>query len=253
MEQKSFAEKVDLVKNRYKIEQQSLNQEISNLKAEVLDKASKRDELRSLAQQEADGTGGSMRRNAGPIYKIKKADADRLDEELNELQINNQALISPNYKRLKEIDEEMTIEINSIQRGKMNGPAARMDALSKITSKSQAIWLANWFIIFLFVAVESAPVFVKLISPRGPYDHLLLVEERAKESMMYEHVATQNVNVKKRTRNYPMTEKEYIVSEWKLAKIPNAFGIILKSFRSDTYRYEIRSKSKPKLRLLFPF
>ena len=74
--------------------------------------------------------------------------------------------------------------------------AARMDALSNITQKSEAIWLANWFIILLFIAVETAPVFVKLISPRGPYDHLLLIEERGIESMMYEHLAKQNVNTK---------------------------------------------------------
>jgi hypothetical protein len=104
----------------------------------------------------------------------------------------------------------MASEVKLIQRGKMNGPAARMDALSNITSKSNAIWLANWFIILLFIAVETAPVFVKLISPRGPYDHLLLIEERGIENIMYEQVATQNVRVKKRTKNYPVIEKEYI-------------------------------------------
>ena len=210
MEQKSFTEKAETVKQRNVADQQSLNQEIEKLKSEIAAKALIRDELRKLAQQEADGTGGSMRRNAGPIYKIKKTDADRSDIELNELQLKNQALISSNYERLQEINAQMASEVKLIQRGKMNGPAARMDALSNITSKSNAIWLANWFIILLFIAVETAPVFVKLISPRGPYDHLLLIEERGVESMMYEQVATQNVSVKKRTKNYPVIEKEYI-------------------------------------------
>ncbi|MCK5101541.1 MAG: DUF4407 domain-containing protein [Cyclobacteriaceae bacterium] len=210
MSQKSLAEKEGAVKQRYLTDKQSLDQAIENLKAEIKIKASKRDELRILAQQEADGTGGSMRRNAGPIYQIKKADADRLDQELNDLELKNQPLISSNYEKLKEIDAAMASEIQSIERGKMNGPAARMDALSNITAKSHAIWLANWFIIFLFIAVETAPVFVKLISPRGPYDHLLLVEEKAVESMMYEQLAKQNVSAKKRTRKYPSIEKEYI-------------------------------------------
>lgn len=210
MEQISFAEKSSEVKRRNLADQESLTLEIDKHKKEIADKTLKRDELRNLAQEEADGTGGTLQRNAGPIYQIKKADADRLDDELNELLAINTALINANYIRLQEIDSEMGDEIKLIQRGKMNGPAARMDALSKITSKSQAIWLANLFIIFLFIAVESAPVFVKLISPRGPYDHLLLVEERAVETIMYEQVATQNVNAKKRTKNYPTTEKEYI-------------------------------------------
>jgi hypothetical protein len=35
-------------------------------------KTAKRDELDRIAQEEADGTGGTRKRNAGPIYKIKK-------------------------------------------------------------------------------------------------------------------------------------------------------------------------------------
>lgn len=210
IEQISFVEKEDVIKQRFLAEQQALNQEIENLKSEILSKTSKRDELRSLAQQEADGTGGSMERNAGPIYKIKKADADRVDLELSELNLKNQALITSNYERLQEIDASLSSGIKSIEMGKMDGPAARMDALSNITSKSEAIWWANWFVILLFIAVETAPVFVKLISTRGPYDHLLLVEERAIESKMYELLAEQNVSAKKRTADYPTEEKEYV-------------------------------------------
>jgi hypothetical protein len=33
------------------------------------------------------------------------------------------------------------------------------------------------FIILLFIAIETAPIFVKLISPRGPYDDLLELAE----------------------------------------------------------------------------
>lgn len=210
IEQKSFVEKENVIKQRFLTEQQALNQEIEKLKSEIQIKASKRDELRQLAQQEADGTGGSLKRNAGPIYKIKKADADRVEQELNDLNLKNQALIASNYARLKEIELSLTNEIQSIEKARMDGPAARMDALSNITSKSEAIWLANWFVILLFIAVETAPVFVKLISNRGPYDHLLLVEERAIESQMYERLAEQNVKAKNRTMDYPTKEKEYI-------------------------------------------
>jgi len=210
MEQKSFAEKETEIKRRYTTEQQAINLEINNLKSEIDNKTAIRDELRNLAQQEADGTGGSMRRNAGPIYKIKKADADRVQAELEELVNENQLLIASNHEKLKDIDAIIAQEIQTLERGNLSGPAARMDALSNITSKSEAIWLANWFIILLFIAVETAPVFVKLISPRGPYDHLLLIEERGVESMMYEYLAKQNVSTKKKTRNYPAFEKEYV-------------------------------------------
>lgn len=210
MEQKSFAIKETEIKARFVSEQKSLNDEVDKLKAEISAKSLRRGELRALAQQEADGTGGSMQRNAGPIYKIKKADADRVEAELTELNTKNQTIIASNNERLIAITAQIDHEVELLERGNLSGPAARMDALSNITSKSEAIWLANWFIILLFIAVESAPVFVKLISPRGPYDHLLLIEERGIESTMYEHLAKQNVEVKKRTKNYPSVEKDYI-------------------------------------------
>ncbi len=210
MEQKSLAEKEQEIRQRYQADQVLLNQEIEALKAEIDNKTLKRDELRTLAQQEADGTGGSLRRNAGPIYQIKKADADRVEKELEELTLKNQAIISSNYQKLNQINVAIGQEIQSLKRGNLSGPAARMEALSNITAKSEAVWYANWFILLLFIAVETAPVFVKLISPRGPYDHLLLIEERGVESLMYEHLAKQNVTTKKRTRDYPTFEKEYI-------------------------------------------
>ena len=210
MEQKSFAEKEQQIKSRYTADREVLQQQITVLKAEIDTKTAKRDELRSLAQQEADGTGGTMRRNAGPIYKIKKADADRVDMELEELIHKNQALISQNHEKMVDFDKQIVAEVNALNRSNLSGPAARMDALNTITKKSHAIWLANWFIILLFIAVETAPVFVKLISPRGPYDHLLLIEERGVETVMYEHLARQNVDTKKKTKNYPVFEKDYI-------------------------------------------
>ncbi len=54
-----------------------------------------------------------------------------------------------------------------------DGFAARIDALGALTRESRAIYMANLFIILLFIAVETAPILVKLISPRGPYDDLL--------------------------------------------------------------------------------
>lgn len=80
MEQQTRTSQEHEIRARYEVEQSALKNEIEILKKEIVDKAVGRDELRRLAQQEADGTGGTMRRNAGPIYAIKKADADRVDQ-----------------------------------------------------------------------------------------------------------------------------------------------------------------------------
>lgn len=210
MEQQIRTAQESEIRLRYQQEQARLNNEIASLKQEITDKTVKRDELMKLAQEEADGTGGTKRRNAGPIYKIKKADADRVDQELTELTKRNEVLINEKVNGLAYNDSLVAAEINALERQKLDGPAARMEALSRLTEKSYAIALANWFIIFLFIAVETAPVFVKLISPQGPYDHLLKIEEHGFEGQRIEEMAKTNAAIKERNEKLSQTEKEYI-------------------------------------------
>ncbi|MDN5200773.1 DUF4407 domain-containing protein [Fulvivirgaceae bacterium BMA10] len=199
MEQEIFKEQEDLVKNRYQGRVDLLKQEIVNLKREIADKAAQRDQLVIIAQQEADGTGGSMRRNLGPIYRAKKADADKAELELIDLTAKNQPLIDAKLAEITEMDSSVVTDIANLGREKLDGMAARMDALNNLTKKSQAILLANWFIILLFIAIETAPIFVKLISNRGPYDELLDSHEHAFK-----------VNSEEKINNLSQTSKERI-------------------------------------------
>jgi hypothetical protein len=48
-----------------------------------------------------------------------------------------------------------------------------MEALDRLGDRSEIIWFATLFITLLFIAIETAPLFVKLISARSPYDYVL--------------------------------------------------------------------------------
>jgi hypothetical protein len=177
LEQQLFKEQEENLKQRFAPEKIALQADISNLKQEILAKTAQRDALMQKAQEEADGTGGSGRRNLGPIYKAKKADADSVAAELEILQNQNQALINNKLAALNQLDTLQKAEIEGFDRVKYDGLAARLEALSIITAKSEAIKIANIFIILLFIAIETAPLFVKLISQKGPYDELLQAHE----------------------------------------------------------------------------
>ena len=82
MEQEVYKTQESKVQDRYQSQTLALQSEIASLKAEIQVKQIKRDELAAIAQQEADGTGGSKQKNLGPIYKAKKKDADQADAEL---------------------------------------------------------------------------------------------------------------------------------------------------------------------------
>ena len=177
MEQALFKKQEDTIKARFLPNVVLLNQEIEQLKNEVASKELIRDELRIIAQQEADGTGGSMRRNLGPIYKVKKDDADRADLELSSLRQKNDSLIADKQRDIEMLQMAYSEEIASLKREKYDGLAARIDALGNLVKKSQPIYWANLFILLLFIAIETAPVFVKLIGAKGPYDDLLHTHE----------------------------------------------------------------------------
>lgn len=211
MEQQVYARQEAEAKFRFESPLLQLRQDVENLKSEINEKSAQRDALVLAAQQEADGTGGSKRRNLGPIYKVKKADADKAEAELSALIAMNSQKIQALETRIGETQGVMNAETGSIVRTKLNGPAARLEALSRLTDQSSAMMWAHVFIILLFLIVESAPILVKLISRSGPYDSLLHALEHQYRCKEVESIAIETAETKRRTAGLPQTEQGYVV------------------------------------------
>lgn len=195
MEQQVFKVQEDKVKDRFQHRTEVLNTEIAQLDAAIQLQAAKVDTLQIIAQQEADGTGGSRRQNLGPIYKAKKADADTAAAMLKRLTDQNGALIAQKRRELASIDSTRKATVSGLNRTSIDGLASRLEALGHLTARSEPVRWANWFIILLFITIETAPVFVKLISPRGPYDDLLEAHEHA-------YIVFRKETIEKREREY---------------------------------------------------
>jgi len=212
MDQEQRARQEDEVKVRFTTTQDSLKSEIEVLKNEIDIKTKQRDDLLKIAQEEADGTGGSRRKNLGPIYKVKKANADAMEAELKDLKQDHLDRIALLEKRIHKNDSSLTAAIAAIENAQVNGPAARIEAMSRLTNQNNSMWWAEWFIIILFVALETAPVLVKLMSAKGPYDNLLKIEEHRFGTMEYEELAKINAEIKNRNAALPQVEQEYITN-----------------------------------------
>jgi hypothetical protein len=210
MEQEVYARQENHLKSRFQMTDDSLKSERAALRAAIQTKMKSRDELVRIAQEEADGTGGSKRRNLGPIYKAKKADADKADIELQQVIDLHGARIAEIESALEKNDRVMNAEMGAMVKSKLNGPAARMEALDRLTKSSSAIAWANWFIILLFIAIETAPVLVKLISSKGPYDNLIKIEEHTFLALEVEEMARTNAQVKERTATLPQHERAFV-------------------------------------------
>ncbi|MEQ8519481.1 MAG: DUF4407 domain-containing protein [Cytophagales bacterium] len=210
MNQEVRSSQENFAKEKYIAEKAVINSAISNLKTEIAQKESQRDELREKARKEADGTGGTMLRNAGPIYKIKKADADKVDAELKDLKDKNLALITDYYGKMKDLDSNMQSELATLEKAEIGGPAARLEAMNRLSAKSEAIWWANIFIILLFIVVECAPILVKLISSKGPYDYLLEAREYGFETAILKDKAFIHSELKRESEKFNAKEKGFV-------------------------------------------
>jgi hypothetical protein len=115
MEQQKTAMQEAQVRLRFAASQDTLKKEIQTLKTEIAAQQLKRNELVLTAQQEADGTGGSKRKNLGPIYKVKKADADKSEKELTEITQRNTVRINELQANLTNYDTNVNNEIASLE------------------------------------------------------------------------------------------------------------------------------------------
>ncbi len=210
MEQELYARQEQQVRDRYTGSKTTLAADIEKLRQQIADKTVQRDNLARIAREEADGTGGTGLRNAGPIYRIKKADADRAEAELEKLKADYEILIQNNLSQIANLDSLAAFDLAALEKGKIDGPAARIDALDRLAGSSNSIWWANTFIILLFIAIETAPIFVKLIANQGPYDHLLATTEYRFETRALEDKAHIHAEIKKRSEDLSPVEKTFV-------------------------------------------
>lgn len=200
MEQELFKKQEDRVKERFSAEMTDIQTRIQTLKTEIADKTARRDTLALEAMREADGTGGSGKKNLGPIYRAKKLEADQASADLLVTIGAQQPRIDSLETQFRRLEAQQTQSITTLQRGASDGMAARMEALSRLSRESSAIWLASLFITLLFMAIETAPILVKLISTRSPYDYVLHQREFVYEMNHLEYTTTLANTVKNKLK-----------------------------------------------------
>ena len=208
MEQENYKEQDRLVKERYVADMDSLKGEIAMLQGAISSKQKERDYLIQEANMEADGTGGSQRRNLGPIYRAKKAAADDKQRELEALSALNLGMIAQKQDQIQKLETAMSSEMSALDRIDLTGFAARVEALDRAGQKSSAIYIASIFIMLLFIAVETAPVVTKLILERSPYDFALDKHE-ALFQVSHERFQAQKVYPVKNEAKFDMETSDY--------------------------------------------
>lgn len=164
-------------------ELQPLEQQVSELKEEIKEKESFRNQKQLEYDQErfgVDSESTSGKPGIGRNARIKEQQLMEAQNALDQTREINLKKITQIEARIQSIldQRDLTIADQSETIENYDGFAARIDALGKLTEQSKYMYWANVFIILLFIAVETAPVFVKILSPKGPYDILLEKHEQ---------------------------------------------------------------------------
>jgi hypothetical protein len=120
----------------------------------------------------------------GPVYKEKREKHDAALAELKALKAENQEKIAGVEGEIETLEAGYSEAVETSQPviDGFDGLMARINALGELP------WFPSFFIFLLFLAIETAPILVKLMTPKGPYDMKLEDEETAVASWVTQKV-----------------------------------------------------------------
>ncbi|WP_394776349.1 DUF4407 domain-containing protein [Flavobacterium sp.] len=154
------------VGNYFKSDVDKNKSEIAALKDDILKKEKEVNALYSTYITEAEGTTGTKRLGKGPVYKEKREKHDASLKEFATLKAANEAKIAEKEKTGQKLQADLDKKVMQTQpiiEG-FDGLMARINALDKLP------WLPSFFIMLLFLAIETSPIIAKLLAPKGEFD-----------------------------------------------------------------------------------
>ena len=166
-----------------------INNEIDALKTEIVEKEITTNALYDTYIAEAEGRKGTKLLGKGPVYKEKREKHDIALAELNQLKKDNAAKIETKELAIAALIENKKLNETKTQPiiANFDGLMARVNALNKLP------WLPSFFIFLLFLAIETSPIFAKLIAPKGEYDFKLEEQESAIKTWVQQQVHQREV------------------------------------------------------------
>ena len=157
------------VANYFKSDLDKNKAQTDSLKSKMIKKEKEVNALYTTYITEAEGTAGTKKLGKGPVFKEKIAKHDLAKAELDVLRKTNLDKIAELEKTAKTLQADLDKKVADTQPiiDGFDGLMARINALNSLP------WLPSFFIMLLFLAIETSPIIAKLLSPKGEYDFKL--------------------------------------------------------------------------------
>ena len=161
----AFTNKKEIA-NYYKLDLEKNNTEIDSLKSEIAIKEKAVNGYYESYIAEAEGTAGSKKIGRGSVFKEKIAMHNLAKSELDSLQKKNLLKITKIETKIEKLQSDLDKKVSDTKPiiDGFDGLMARINALNKLP------WLPSFFIMLLFLSIETSPIIAKLLSPKGAYD-----------------------------------------------------------------------------------
>ncbi|MEO0468764.1 MAG: DUF4407 domain-containing protein [Bacteroidota bacterium] len=117
-----------------------------------------------------------------------------IEEELELLQIQRDELARALTDR-QSIRETSLPGVQATAQRSGKGLPAKIQVLEMMKEEDSSIWWMSNLIVLLFIMLETSPVFVKLITKRGPYDYLLSRIEHHKKVESLRQISDMNYDL----------------------------------------------------------
>lgn len=195
--------------HRYEVQKHDIEVEGTNLHKRLLDA---QEDLR----KEAEGTALSGKIGHGPIYADKERFVSECQAAYNRWEVTKSSDIKRLNSEITRVKEEIRrIEDQINKDATQNGFAVRYEAFENVTSWKvhPELALVSLMITLLFVIIETAPTFLKMMMEDGPYDDLLRAQKHKVKVLADKSISDVNDTVNTEVQISTQKNKERLAAE----------------------------------------
>lgn len=208
-----------------------LQAEKQRLEKTISEKEKNRDLSCNKMIEEAEGTSGTGKEGKGPVYAEKQEICVKQKQELEALRSKTEPRLAETRQRLEKLQNEKDQKSEKIKTSQQNADdiITQLNTLERLGQKNPAIAHASHAISWLFIIMDTVPIFAKLMGKRSPYDAML---ER-REHELIENAEQEIPNISEIVRRQKRFELEQYQKAIEKASTSNAMSEVLQAVAAE--------------------
>ncbi|MDQ2100518.1 MAG: DUF4407 domain-containing protein [Tychonema bourrellyi B0820] len=212
-----------------------LQAEKQRLEKTISEKEKYRDLSCKKTIEEAEGTSGTGKEGKGPVYAEKQAMCQQLEQELEVLRSKTEPRLAETRQRLEKLQNEKDRKSEKIQTTQENADdiITQLSTLERLGKNNPAIAHASHAISLLFIVLDTAPIFAKLLSKRSPYDAML---ERCEHELI-ENADLEIANINEIVRRHKQFELNQHQEALEKASTSDAMSEVLQKVAEEIVKH----------------